>query len=121
MTPSSTPAAPELTPTANASEKAAAVAANHLGERGARPEDVRYLNSAQVSKLMGIEVTTLRNYVWLLRLASSERKERSLQDPPPRMPKPIRSRGILLWEAQTFFHWIDHTYFDYVQTRRILG
>lgn len=70
---------------------------------------------------MGIEVTTLRNYVWLLQLTWNERKERSLQEPPHKMPKPIRSRGRLLWEAQTFFLWLDHTYFDYVQIRRLLG
>jgi predicted DNA-binding transcriptional regulator AlpA len=64
-----------------------------------------FLDSQQVAAMMGISVTTLRNYVWLQGLTKKERAERRLQTPPAKMPKPKRVRGQLFWVESQFTAW----------------
>ncbi|WP_436145185.1 hypothetical protein [Duganella sp. LjRoot269] len=58
------------------------------------------INTAAAARILGVTPATLRNYAWLQSLTKRERKQRSLQEPPPGMPRPKRVRGELAWKHQ---------------------
>lgn len=64
------------------------------------------INSRMAAKLMGVTPSTLRNYVWLMRMPVAERRRNFYQDPPAKMPKPKTRRGRLIWPAKTFMEWL---------------
>lgn len=69
--------------------------------------NVAFVNSATTASLMRISESTLRNYVWLQGLTRQERARRFLQDPPPKMPRPKKVRGRLLWDAKILQNWLN--------------
>lgn len=78
-----------------------------------------YYSTSAVARLANYSGGTLRNYVYLTTLTQAERKAKGLQEPPAKMPKPLKNRhnGRLRWPVDKVDAWIAWREREGIQSR----
>lgn len=81
-------------------------AAKRPDARRMPPNDGKWYDNEAFATLLGVEVETLRNYVWLDKKTATQRRKLKLQNPPEGFPKPRRKSGRLYWDKSVVDEWI---------------